>query len=315
MFCKKCGLELEPNNKFCKNCGQLVEQAQVNNASNVPNSQINNNYSNSMNTLGEMNYLNNQSNINYNNMNGYGQMSSNISNNNPSTNNNILGNMAPQNVYMPNNNSTSNNIFQNSNNNTPKGKGGIGLIIVIFILAVIAAFCVIALPKIFNKDGGSSTSNNTYKVNYNGYSFKIPNDLDYEISEEDGLSIYSDAKGWLIYLIVEDGNYEQIKINIEQVKSNLVSQGYTVTKNETKVYKNKEFLNIYVSYSGQEFVYSLVKFSNNKFFVLGIFDLNYSFDDELFNTLASIISTAEYNSSSNSMKADIPNINQLQLLN
>ncbi|MBQ9318738.1 MAG: zinc ribbon domain-containing protein [Bacilli bacterium] len=319
MFCKRCGFNLNPNDKFCKNCGQSVEQTGMNSPTNIPNGQNNylnnqqsNNYNN-VNSLGTMNTSNNQS--NYNNMNNYGQMNSSISNN-------IPGNFAPQNVYTPNSGAMSFNANNNmnsypiNNQNNKSSKGGIITIIVIFVLAVIAAFCVIVLPKIIKKDSGSDVkTTNTYKVNYDGYAFNIPNNLDYEISDDNELVVYSDADGWAVYIIIKDGSYGQLKINLEQMKSNLASQGYIVTKTETKTFRNKEFLNIYTTYSGEEFVYTCTKLSNNKFFLLGVFDLSYEFDDSLFNTIASILETVESSSSYNSLKIDVPNMKQIKFLN
>ena len=318
MFCKKCGFQLEPNDKFCKNCGQLIE-VQMNNGVNNANGQINSNlntftgYSNNQ-TSNSNNYNNmenfnpvNVSNNNIGSTNSYGQM------NVPNSYDSMLNNIPSQSIYTPNNNMMSSNRFVNTSNGNPNGKGNVAIIIVIFVLAVIAAFCVIALPKIINKDNNSenSTNANTYNVKYDGFSFNIPNYLDYEISEEDGLSIYSDDKGWLIYILIQDGSYDRLKNNVEQAKNSLIADGYIVSKYEYKTYENREFLNFHVSLSGQNFIYSFVKYDSSKLFVLGVFDINNQFDEELFNTISSILATAEYSPSSNSMKANIPSLNQV----
>ena len=299
MNCKKCGSPLTAEDQFCKNCGASVNEV---------NAQPTQNY-NTINNAGTT-PVNNVSTQNYNNANSM-------------PTNNGYGTMPTPNQNMPYPSQQSNN---SSKSNMP--------IIIIGIVAVLAIviLAIVLVPKFLNggnngnsgnnsgsgtvNTGGNTvtpTSSSTYKVNYGGFTFKIPDNMMYEVSGDE-LMLGDEDGTWVVELMIADGSFNQIKNNKSMLQSYFQQNGFTSKPAEVKSLGGSEFVTLEMAKSGVNFVGAYAKLNSMKTAWMIAYNQDNSYDYDILKNMASIISTATYNDASNSI-ATTPkfnfNINEL----
>lgn len=325
MNCKKCGASLTENDQFCKSCGASVNAQSVETLGNstspnmefskpdlmaspnmesskpdlMANPNMDTGMSNNMNTSTN-NGMNNNMNASVNN-----SMNSNMGYN--SMNGNNMNNSQPSwnNGYYSQPNNYNNN---KSNNNNTK-------YIVLGVVVVVALFAVIfVISMVFGKDSGSSslgagsnpgitqTSNSTYKVNFKGFTLSIPDNLVYE--EQDGtLMIGNEAGTWAAVLELEQGSFAQLKANKSQLQSLMQQSGYTASIASEKTLKGVDFITLEISASGQKAIAALAKANSMYFFGVTAYNQNNEYDYSLLEKVAPILSSAQYNNSTNNIQA------------
>ncbi len=261
MNCKKCGLPLDANDKFCKNCGASVEE------------------------------VNAQSNQNYNNVNS----------------------MSQNNGAMFNPNQGMSYSYQ-SVNNTSKNNN-ILIILAIVLVVVIAVLAIVFVPKVLNRgntitNNNSNTSNNginnvsttsksVYKVNFANFTFKIPDNFKYELSDGAMFICDESEQEWCVILDVLDSSYEQIKNNRSSLQVSAQQNGYTAKAAEVKTLGGVEFVTIEVSIEGVNNVMAFSKLNSMYVAAIDVYTQDNTVDYDILKNISSIISTATYNDVSN----------------
>mgnify|MGYP004659272673 FL=1 len=261
MNCKKCGLPLDANDKFCKNCGASVEE------------------------------VNAQSNQNYNNVNS----------------------MSQNNGAMFNPNQGMSYSYQ-SVNNTSKNNN-ILIILAIVLVVVIAVLAIVFVPKVLNRgntitNNNSNTSNNginnvsttsksVYKVNFANFTFKIPDNFKYELSDGAMFICDESEQEWCVILDVLDSSYEQIKNNRSSLQVSAQQNGYTAKAAEVKTLGGVEFVTIEVSIEGVNNVMAFSKLNSMYVAAIDVYTQDNTVDYDILKNVSSIISTATYNDVSN----------------
>ena len=198
-----------------------------------------------------------------------------------------------------------------SKSNMPKVVIGVVAIIAIVVLAIII------VPKFLNngnsENASSITSKSTYKVSYGGFTFKIPDNLMYEISNDE-LIIGDEDGTWMVELMIVDGSFNQIKNNKSMLQSYFQENGFTAKPAEVKSFGGSEFVTIEMSKSGVNFVGAYAKLNSMKTAWFIAYNQDNTYDYDIFKNITSIISTATFNDASNSI-ATTPkfkfNINEL----
>ena len=190
-----------------------MNNAGTNNINNVPNqtqnlNPMNNAGTNNINNVpNQTQNLNPMNNAGTNNTNNIPNQTQNYSNQNSMTikNGSVQMNTPNQNMSYPFKQANS-----TSKSNMPKVVIGVVAIIAIVVLAIII------VPKFLNngnsENASSITSKSTYKVSYGGFTFKIPDNLMYEISNDE-LIIGDEDGTWMVELMIVDGSFNQIKNN------------------------------------------------------------------------------------------------------
>lgn len=257
MNCKKCGAQLSPEDKFCKNCGAVVEHDNT---------------------------------ITPQNMN--------------------VGDSLPQQntINTPNPNKTIN--FKNGN-----------LIIGVVVIVVLVALAVIFVPKYFEstkKDNNVENSNTEpsttptpspvssksyYKVNFENFTFNIPDDMVYEI-DSDELVISDEAGTWMSEIFVMQGSFDQIKSNKSTLQSYFQNVGFIAKPAEVKSISGTEFVTVELSASGISGIGAYTKLNSMYSLWTVTYNQDNDYDYNILSNIASISSTATYNSMSNSIKPE-----------
>lgn len=305
MNCKKCGFALNEGDMFCKNCGASVNEVNApgmnNLGSNVNNSTlVNNQMEQPMN-----NGLNNNS---------FNQMPNGQINNDFNAVNN-------QNGWMNGYNNQPVYNEPKKNNNMIYIGIGIAVAVVLFLgIILVSAFGKSDSDYSGVNNGGSNVSGtnvskqSTYTVRFKGFTFKIPTDLVYELDNDS--IILGDEKGtWASYINVVEGSYTQLLANKSLIQGNFQSAGYAASSAVEKTIGGMSFITVELTESGTNALLGYTKANSMNLFVVSAFNISNDFDYDIFETLASIFSSAEYTGNTNNMstfkKIDISQISGL----
>lgn len=268
MNCKNCGSPLTAEDKFCKNCGTSVNQGDV---------QTNQDHGVVDTTLG-----------------------SNV------TNQSVANNTMSQQSQQP---------------NRASKKSNVGLIVGIIALVVIVALvAVFVVFKSLNKNGSTNgninlsgsnngtgtvtptTSTSSYKVNFDGFTFNIPDNMIYKEADNE-LLISDEDETWVTELATLDGSYSQLKNNKSQLQSYFQQNGFTANPAEVKNLGGTEFVVIELSQNGESFVGAYAKLNSMKAVWIVAYNQDNTSDLNILSEIAPVISTATYNDTSNSITA------------
>ena len=267
MNCKKCGSPLTENDQFCKNCGATVNAQEEQSGIQQPQQS-------SQPDMMQQQPMNNQQ---------YQQPQQNYGNSNPN---------GWQNSYNPTPN------FQQQKPNSNVKYIVIGVVVVVAIFAGMFIF-----NSMKDNNGGTSysggtgtsatrTSNKSYKVNFKGFTFTIPDNLVYE--EDNGVLLIGDEDGtWVTQLELEQGSFSQLKANKNQLQAMMQQNGYTCTAAAEKTLGGVDFITMEVSMSGQKAIAALAK--ANAMYFIGVTAMNQDndIDYKLLEKIAPIITSAE----------------------
>lgn len=262
MNCKKCGFPLTGDDQFCKNCGAAVSaQNEQNNMQQPINNQMN-----------QQQY------------------------------------QAPQQNY---NQSSFANGYNQNQQQKPNGSFKYVIIGVIMLVAIVASVMITNMinNKNNNKYGDGSTDNSgltktssskSYKVNFEGFTFTIPDNLVY--SEQNGVLLIGNEEGtWVTQLEIAQGSFTQLKNNKSQLSVIMQQNGYTCSAAEEKTIGGVEFITMELTYGGQKAIEALARANSMYFIGVTAYNQDNDIDYKLLETVAPIINSAEQISASNSI--------------
>lgn len=203
------------------------------------------------------------------------------------------------------------NGYNNPNYQQSKSNGSLKYVKigVVIIVAIFVVFILVSMLN--NKDntysGGSSggsritnASNKTYKVNFKGFIFSIPDNLVYE--EKNDMLYVGDEEGTcLTQLELELGSFAQLKSNKSQLSSLMQQNGYTCSTAAEKTFEGVEFITMEIAYGGEKAIAALAKANSMYFIGITAFNKDNDIDLKLLETIAPIINSVEQTSALNSI--------------
>lgn len=290
MNCNKCGALLASTDKFCKKCGAAVGGQGVNLNQAVQNNNVGGQ---------PVNNFQQPVNPNYNMPNqGMNNVPNNWSNNQPNYNMNG-GNK--------------------SNNTTAIILGVVALVVVLgLVIGGVMAFS----NKSNNNDnltgnntgnivdnnnsGGNSqpVANSTYKINFSGFDFKIPNNI---VAQADGnqLMFYDESETWVGMLEIIPGAFSELKAAKDQLPLVLQQQGLSATSANIKTINGIEYIIANLSMGSTNAIAAFAQLNYSNVATLVVVNQNNDFNEVALQKMAPVISSAKYVGISNNAEISI----------
>lgn len=322
MNCKKCGAPLSNEDVFCKNCGTPVNdnsavqnQNMMNNGNNVTSNPVNADMANNMGASNVNPVPDNQGMVN-NSFNG------NISNQQMNYGNSMNTAM-PNN--MPNQNQVSTNGVVNDADKSKKTMmiAGIAGAIVVVVLAVILTTNNIKNSNKDNNAGNNSGNNNgsevnngsgsnnggsntvaptpsstsTYKVKYADFTFNIPDNMLYQVTDSE-LMLGDEDETWVVELMISDGNFNKLKSNIGQLQGLFNQNGFDAKPAELKNIGTSEFITMEMLNGGINYLSAYTKMNSMKLAWIVYHNAENTVDYNVLTKINDIIATATYSEQS-----------------
>jgi len=312
MNCKKCGSLLTENDQFCKNCGASVNEvnAQTQTMGQTSSQTPEQTYSQSVGqTVPSV---------------GVESVPQNSANNNstvaPTLSPNLMGGQSqPMNQQSWQNgyNSNYNQMPQSPQKNSNTKFIILGVVIVVAIVAI--TFIVLLVNGGKNNTSGNNSGSNTqqtaskssYEVNFKGFTFSIPDNLVYE-QKGSSLIVGDEAGTWVASFELLEGSFSQMKSNKSQIQGLLQQSGITASSAVEKTLGGVDFITLEVSQSGKNAIMALAKANSMYVFGVTAFNQDNEFDYSLIETIAPIVSTVTYSSSTTNMEGSNFSINGLE---
>ena len=325
MNCKKCGAPLSNEDVFCKNCGTPVNdnsavqnQNMMNNGkmySNVTSNPVNVDMTNNM-GANNVNSVPNSQGVANNSLNG------NISNQQMNYGN-YMNTAMPNN--MPNQNPVSTNGVVNDADKKKKTMliAGIAGAIVVVVLAVILTTNNIKNSDKNNNAGNNSGNNNgsevnngsgtnnggsntvvptpssasTYKVKYANFTFNIPDNMVYQVTDSE-LMLGDEDETWVAELVISDGSFNKLKSNMGQLQGLFNQNGFDAKPAELKNIGTSEFITLEMLNGGINYLSAYTKMNSMKLAWIVYHNAENTVDYDALTKINDIITTATYSEQS-----------------
>lgn len=331
MNCKKCGAPLSNEDVFCKNCGTPVNdnsavqnQNMMNNGkmySNVTSNPVNTDMVNNM-GANNVNSVPNSQGVANNSLNG------NISNQQMNYGN-YMNTAMPNN--MPNQNPVSTNGVVNDADKKKKTMliAGVAGAIVVVVLAVILTTNNIKNSNKDNNAGNNSGNNNgsevnngsgnnngsgsnnggsntvaptpsstsTYKVKYANFTFNIPDNMLYQVTDSE-LMLGDEDETWVAELVISDGSFNKLKSNMGQLQGLFNQNGFDAKPAELKNIGTSEFITLEMLNGGINYLSAYTKMNSMKLAWIVYHNAENTVDYDALTKINDIITTATYSEQS-----------------
>lgn len=325
MNCKKCGAPLSNEDVFCKNCGTPVNdnsavqnQNMMNNGkmySNVTSNPVNVDMTNNM-GANNVNSVPNSQGVANNSLNG------NISNQQMNYGN-YMNTAMPNN--MPNQNPVSTNGVVNDADKKKKTMliAGFAGAIVVVVLAVILTTNNIKNSDKNNNAGNNSGNNNgsevnngsgtnnggsntvvptpsstsTYKVKYANFTFNIPDNMVYQVTDSE-LMLGDEDETWVAELVISNGSFNKLKSNMGQLQGLFNQNGFDAKPAELKNIGASEFITLEMLNGGINYLSAYTKMNSMKLAWIVYHNAENTVDYDALTKINDIITTATYSEQS-----------------
>lgn len=294
--CKKCGTNINPGEKFCRNCGEPTGLIKTDN---LEESRV---------VVNESPITNNQDNINNNNLNNYNQ----------------------QNIQNP----TINSNINNANNKTNKNYNLIAYIILAGIVVLLVVVIGVLLVLNVNKDDDKSnkhsntndyeekidntndnTTNNTTNttdstdsVTYKGFKFYKKAGYTYQ-SNTNSLIITSSS--YFTGITISSATFSNIKANLAELEAQYQKSGVNISNLQLKTINNTEVVVGDSTINGYKGTWFIIGASKTGYIYQGyVTNKSYTTNYNDVSIPLELVKNAEYvgNYNSYSSSSDISNI-------
>lgn len=172
----------------------------------------------------------------------------------------------------------------------------------IFVLLVFFVLIVVTGCESKNNVNTLTEQNIIYKVKYDDFIFDIPNEMVYEITDQN-LIIYDIDEKWTFELFVIDGNFNQVKSNKYMLQSYFEQNGFYAQPAEIKTIKETEFVTLEMGINNINFIGAYVKLNSVKTGWIVLYNQDNSFDYIILENIVPVITSATYVNLSNSIVA------------
>jgi len=320
MNCKKCGYLLTENDQFCKNCGASVNEMNAQNMNSVSSS-IGGQVVNDI--FGPAQQPMVQS-VQQPAMDSTQQpMVQSVQQPAMDSTQQPMNNQVQQPMMNSMQQPTGENNYS-QNVQMPSQKNSSVKFVVLGGVLVVAVFVAVFFGTKFfaednkttedNKVADSSNTVSTYKVNFKGFTFKIPTDLVYE-AQSDIINLGDEDGIWVASLEVVEGSYNQLLSRKGQLQSIYQNAGYTSSAAIEKTIGGMSFITLELAKSGSNVLLGFAKANSMYIFGVTAYNMDNEYDYGLLEKVSKVLSSAEYTGETNNMqfggKIDMSSISEL----
>lgn len=159
--------------------------------------------------------------------------------------------------------------------------------------------------------GGSQVAvNNTYKYNYGGYTFELTNDMTAEEGDS-MLYLYDSSESWVSTFELTSGTYDLFKSNIAQVEQNIGKIGYEVKSSSVKTANGIEYIAFECVSGSKNLILAITKVDASHISIMQIVTDSNEYDYTILDKLAVIFKNIKAGSTNNLEVGTFTNLNTL----
>lgn len=231
----------------------------------------------------------------------------------PTNNADTFNNAYNNNFGQPNNNMNmnQNNYPNNYNGNVQspnkKSSGALKFIIIGIVgLLVLSGIIFGVFTFVNNKSiNGVSKVSSTYQVEFNGFTFDIPNEYVYN-AKSNCFVLNNKSDTWAVRFEVVTGQYKVFVANRTKVKEIIENQGYVINNSQEKTLGGVTHYAMEANSNNMNYVITLAPADDTHTFILTSYSVSNTFDYSPLESVASVIKSAKYITSGNSISVDNP---------
>ncbi len=161
--------------------------------------------------------------------------------------------------------------------------------------------------KVTSTSSVSATKANSYKINFNGFKFYIPDNLIYDVNYADKqINIGDSESTWVAQLMIVKGPYQQLKKNKNSLTKYFTEKvpGGTISDIKVETIGGVEYVLLEVSLAGENAIIGYAELNSMYSLGFSIVNENNDFDKENIKNISTIVSNAEYTGDSQYVKSD-----------
>ena len=185
----------------------------------------------------------------------------------------------------------------NTGSQSSKTVKNIVVAVIAVLLVGVLGFCIFKVYSGNNDTSNEIASTNTYKVDVDGFTFSIPDDM-YYTTRNGYLSVLNKEGTWIANIKVLEGSYSTFKKNMSKITAAGEKEGYDVRTPKVKKLGGLEYITIEVDNSGTQLIVAYSKI--NYMYVAGVeaFTKDLTIDYDILTKIAPVIKSAKKSSSS-----------------
>lgn len=230
----------------------------------------------------------------------------------PTNNTDAFNNTYTNNFGQPNNMNMNQNIYPNNYNGNvqspnKKSSGALKFIIIGIVGVLVLSGIIFGVITFVNKNSsnGISKVSSTYQIEFGNFTFDIPNEYVYN-AKSNYFVLNNKSDTWAVRFEVVTGQYKNYVANRTKVKEIIEKQGYVINNSQEKTLGGVTHYAMEATSNNMNYVITLAPADDTHTFILTAYSVSNTFDYSPLESVASVIKSAKYSTSGNSISIENP---------